>query len=191
MQIDVSFAHPVGPYSNPINHLIPTYCHVEISYHTTAMSFKQQLVQHMEGSNKKLLIDLKKRLDKINGKIIVCFYINFGEVVSCRFLSPLIENAYYRPPQKPVYDVLSLKCTVDQMNKLTEFYLKNLGKPYDYVRAMLCLFPYTLRNCTYEKYFCSQLVMRSLVEAGLCEEPPNINHITPIEVYNYLKKIPC
>ena len=145
----------------------------------------------MEGSNKKLLIELKKRLDKINGKIIVCFYINFGEVVSCRFLSPLINSPFHRPPEKPVYDVLPLKCTHDQMKKLTEFYLRNLGKPYDYIRAMLCLFPYTLRNCTYERYFCSQLVVKSLVEAGLCEQPPNINHITPLEVYNYLQKIPC
>ena len=51
MQVDVSFAHPVGPYSNPINHLIPTYCHVELSFHTTAATFKQQLVQLIEVSN--------------------------------------------------------------------------------------------------------------------------------------------
>ena len=191
MQVDVAFAHPVGPYNNPINHLIPTYCHVELSFHTTAVSFKQQLVQNMESPSKKYLLELKRRLDKINGKIIVCFYINFGEVVSCRFLSSLINNAWHRPPEKPVYDVVPLTCTVDQMNKLSEFYLRNLGKPYDYVRAMLCLFPYTLRDCNYEKYFCSQLVVKSLVEAGLCEEHPNPNHITPLEVYHYLKKIPC
>jgi len=186
MQIDVSFAHPIGPYSNPINRLIPNYCHVELSFHTTAASFKQQLVQHMESPNKKILLELKKRLDKINGKLIVCYYINWGESVSCRFLSPLIDNPYHRPPEKPVYDVVPLECSVDQMNNLTEFYLKNLGKPYDYFRAILCLFPYTLRDCNYDKYFCSQLVIKSLVKVGLCEEPNNPNHMTPNQVYNHI-----
>ena len=187
MQIDVAFANPIGPYNNIFNRIIPKYCHCELSFHTTTSHLKRMVVQHME-TNKDELIKLKKRLDKINGKIIVCFFITWGSTVSCRFLTELIDDPYHRPPEQPVYDVKSLKVTMEQMDNLIYFYLKNLGKRYDYVRALLCLLPYTLRECDYNSFFCSQLVLKSLIDAKIFKKEGDINenHITPSELYKLL-----
>jgi hypothetical protein len=190
MQLDIAFAKPIGPYRNPINYIPPTYCHVELSFHTTAETFRRQLTQYMEGSyNPANVQKLLNRIRKVKGTIIVCFYINWGETVSCRYLSEIIDDPYLRPPEEPVYDTLKVMMGLEQSDKIVRFYLKHLGKRYDYSRAILSMFPFTFRSHDPDKFFCSQLVLHSLKEIGIHYEG-NPNHVLPIDVYRFLKNLP-
>lgn len=190
MQIDISFAKPIGPYDNLLNRIPCKYCHVELSFHTTAELFRQMLVSTIDQSyDPQMIQELINRLRHQKGKIIVCFFINWGEKLSCRYLSDMIDDPYFRPPEQPVYDTLSIECDLDKINKITSFYLLQLGKPYDYMRAVLTLAPVTLRSTPDkpDKYFCSQVVMYSLREIGIeCED--DINHMKPLDVYRFVKK---
>jgi len=188
MQLDVSFAKPVGPYRNPINHLPDKYCHVELSFHTTAKTFRRQLTKYIEGSHAPEDVQsLINRIRRINGEIIVCFFINWGDKVSCRYLSDLIDDAYLRPPESPVYDNIPIKISMDQSEKLVKYYIKNLGKSYDYARAMLSMCPFTLRRSDEDKFYCSQLVLYSLMNIGF-EFDCNVDHVLPVDVYRLLEK---
>lgn len=188
MQLDVSFAKPIGPYRNLINRIPNTYCHVELSFHTTADAFRRQLVQHLENAYApEDLQSLINRIRKVNGRIIVCFHIHWGEKVACRYLSELIDEPFLRPPEPPVYDVISLNTTLEQQEALVDFYLKHLGKPYDYFRAILSLFPITLRSPDPTRFYCAQLVMHSLQAIGMEFPNVNVDHVSPLDVYKLLE----
>lgn len=190
MQLDVSFANPVGPYKNPMNYIPRKYCHVELSFHTTATTFRRQLTQYIEGSYSPADVQaLMNRIRRYNGKLIVCFYINWGETVSCRYLSELIDDPYLQPPSRPVYDTIPIKISIEQSDKLVMFYLRNMGKPYDYFRAVLTLCPITLRSRNPNRFYCSQLVLYSLKEIGI-EFECDIDHVSPLDVYKLLKNMP-
>ncbi len=189
MQVDLSFAKPIGPYSNPINWIPPTYCHVEVSYHTSAAQFRKYLEEAKEIAHAPAELEkLQKRIKNFAGKLIVCFFINWGETVSVRYLSELIDTPYLRPPGPPVYDVVPISMELEQVEKMTMFYLKHVGKKYDYTRAILSLFPFTLRETTLDRFYCAQLVMHSLKAAGM-EFDVNMDHVSPLCVYNLLNKI--
>lgn len=188
MQLDVAFAKPVGPYRNLINLIPDTYCHVELSFHTTADAFRRQLVQNIdEAYAPEDIQTLINRIQKVNGKIIVCFHIHWGDTVSCRYLSELIDDPFLRPPEAPVYDVVNIETTLEQQEALVDFYLKNLGKPYDYVRAILSLFPITLRSPDPSRFYCAQLVLHSLKAMGMEFPGTNIDHVLPVDVYRLLE----
>lgn len=193
MQLDVAFAKPIGPYKSLMNYVPRRYCHVELSFHTTTDAFRRQLVQYMEGSYSPREVQiLYNRIKSYNGKLIVCFYINWGEQVSARYLSELIDDPYLRPPEKPVYETIPLTVTLEQQDKLVAFYLKNLGKSYDYSRAILSMCPITLRNNNPERFYCSQLVLYSLKAMGLDLKNVNIDHVSPLDVYKLLQSNePC
>ena len=162
-----------------------------MSFHTTAEIFRGLLVSSIESSyDPQMVQELINRIRHQKGKIIVCFYINWGEKLSCRYLSNVIDDPYYRPPEPPVYDTLSIECDLDKLNRIASFYLLQLGKPYDYFRAVLTLAPITLRSnfeTLPDKYFCSQVVMYSLREIGFeCDE--DMNHMKPLDVYRFVKK---
>ena len=190
MQLDVSFAKPVGPYNSPLNYIPRTYCHVELSFHTTATTFRRQLTQYIEGSNSPGDVQvLLNRIRRYHGKLIVCFYINWGETVSCRYLSELVTDPYLRPPEKPVYDSIPVKVSIKQSDELTKFYIQNLGKAYDYFRACLSMCPVALRSANPNRFYCSQLVLHSLKSTGI-EFDCNIDHVSPLDVYKLLKNMP-
>lgn len=191
MQLDVSFAKPLGPYLNLWNMIPKQYCHVEMSFHTAADTFKRQLHSQIEHAYSPADLEiLKKRIRNITGKIIVCFYINWGGTVSCRYLSEIITEPYFRPPEPPVYDTVALKMSIEDSNKIINYHLRNVGKPYDYVRAVLSLAPITLRTPseTPDSFYCAQLVLYTLKEMGI-EMDGDINHQTPLTVYKFLKSI--
>jgi len=190
MQLDVSFANPVGPYKNPLNYIPRTYCHVELSFHTTATTFRRQLTQYIEGSHSPGDVQvLMNRIRRYNGKLIVCFYINWGETVSCRYLSELVTDPYLRPPEKPIYDNIPIKISMEQSDSLVKFYIRNLGKGYDYCRAMLSLCPITLRSRDPNRFYCAQLVLYSLRAAGV-DFDCDMDHVSPLDVYKLLKNMP-
>jgi len=190
MQLDVSFANPVGPYKNLLNYIPHTYCHVELSFHTTATTFRRQLTQYLEGSHSPGDVQvLLNRIRKYHGKLIVCFFINWGETVSCRYLSELVTDPYLRPPEPPTYDTVPIKISMEQSDSLIMFYLRNLGKAYDYCRAILSLCPVTLRYPNPSRFYCAQLVLYSLRAAGI-EFDCDIDHVSPLDVYKLLKNMP-
>lgn len=186
MQLDVSFAKPVGPYNNLLNRIPSEYCHCEVSFHTTADTFRRQLIQYIEGSHSpKDVQELMNRIRRVKGKIIVCFYINWGETVACRYLSELVADPYLRPPEEPVYEVVPVKMTVEQQDKLVKFYIRNMGKGYDYWRAIVSLCPIGFRGNDPNRFYCSQLVLYGLREMGMVFDC-DINHVSPLEVYKLL-----
>lgn len=191
MQLDISFAKPLGPYYNLLNHIPPQYCHVEMSFHTSADTFKKQLHDEIQYAYAPAELEkLKSRIINYRGKIIVCFHINWGEQVSCRYLSDIITEPYFRPPEAPVYDNISLNLSIEQNQKIISFHLRQLGKPYDYLRAILSIAPLTLRTLDTipNRFFCSQLVLYTLREIGIHIDG-DINHQTPLAVYKFLESI--
>ena len=129
------------------------------------------------------------RIRRYNGKLIVCFYINWGETVSCRYLSELVTDPYLRPPEKPIYDNIPIKISMEQSDSLVKFYIRNLGKGYDYCRAMLSLCPITLRSRDPNRFYCAQLVLYSLRAAGV-DFDCDMDHVSPLDVYKLLKNMP-
>jgi len=191
MQLDVSFAKPLGPYLNLCNMIPKRYCHVEMSFHTAADTFKRQIHRELEDAYSPADLEkLKKRIRNVTGKIIVCFYVNWGGTVSCRYLSEIITEPYFRPPEAPVYDTIPLKITLEESKTLISYHLRNVGKPYDYARAVLSLAPVTLRTPVGipDKFYCAQLVLYTLKEIGIKMEE-DMNHQTPLSVYTFLQSI--
>jgi hypothetical protein len=101
----------------------------------------------------------------------------------------LVTDPYLRPPEKPIYDNIPIKISMEQSDSLVKFYLRNLGKGYDYFRAMLSLCPITLRSSNPYRFYCAQLVVYSLKAAGV-DFDCDMDHVSPLDVYKLLKNMP-
>ena len=117
----------------------------------------------------------------------------WGDVVSVRFLDTMNEDVLMRPPETPVYDSIRIPLKMESLQKVIGYNLRQLGKPYDIPRALMLLTSFTLRtdpNVCPSKFFCSQLVMYTLKHANLFDmsEVEDINHMTPLMVYQWLSK---
>lgn len=197
MQMDllINFAKPVGPYDMAWNKCVSTYCHVEISIELEKDLFMVLIDSNVSSAhNPTMLETLLKRLRRSRlKKVHVCFYIMWGDVVSIRFLDDLNEDPLMRPPEPPIYDKIEVPLTMEQMQSVVGYSLRQLGKPYDIPRAILLLTSITLRtdpNVVPSNFFCSQLVMHTLKAAGIYAEEikscRDINHMTPLDVYQWL-----
>ena len=135
---------------------------------------------------------MKRTKDTELRTLNVCFYIMWGSVVSLRFLSKMTDDVIMGLPSEPVYDTIPVDVDEEEAMALISFHLRQLGKPYDTMMALLLFSPVTLRSTDNpEKFFCSQLVMRALKEAGIYEDQIqalyNIDHMKPSDVYDWLR----
>tara|TARA_A100001015_G_scaffold303486_1_gene393216 strand:+ start:462 stop:1094 length:633 start_codon:yes stop_codon:yes gene_type:complete len=197
MDLNISFAKPVGPYDLLWNKCVGQYCHVEISIEMEKDLFGVIIDSNVESShNPKLLEALLTRVRKSSlKKLTVCFYVMWGDVVSVRFLNELTDDPLMRPPEEPVYETITINLEVEELQKVVGYNLRQLGKTYDIPRALLLFSHFTLRTNPNEvpsQFFCSQLVMHTLKHAGIYEAEmdklKDINHMTPLMVYEWLKE---
>ena len=195
MDLLVNFAKPLGPYDMTWNKCVSTYCHVEISIAIEKDIFLVLIDSNISSAhNPTLLENLLSRVKSSSvKKIHVCFYIMWGDVVSVRFLDTMNEDVLMRPPETPVYDSIKIPLEMESLQKVIGYNLRQLGKPYDIPRALMLLTSFTLRtdpNVCPSNFFCSQLVMYTLKHANLFDmsEVEDINHMTPLMVYQWLSK---
>ena len=195
MDLKISFARPVGPYDMLWNKCTGKFCHVEMSCEMDRDLFRVMVDSNIEHAySPKTLEDIMKRTkDTELKKLNVCFYIMWGDVVSIRFLTNLHDNPLMSPPRGPVYENINLQLEVEELQLIIGYNLKQLGKPYDIPRALLLLSHVTLRmDGDPDKFFCSQLVMHTLLHGGLytkeIKKLNNIKHMTPTNVYDWLVK---
>lgn len=195
MDLKVSFARPVGPYDMLWNKCTGRFCHVELSIELDRDLFRVMVDTNISTAyNPSTLEGIMKRT-KVSDlkKLNVCFYVMWGEVVSLRYLSELSEDPFLSPPTQPVYETITIPMELEEMQSIIGYSLRQLGKPYDIPRAILLFSHVTLRiEGEPEQFFCSQLIMHTLKEAGIykneIEALKDINHMSPVAVYEWLSK---
>ena len=192
-RMNVNFANPVGPYDILWNKCAGKYCHVEISLKMDTSLFRVLVDTSMDTAyDPAMLQDILSRTKGTTLKTLhLCFYIMWGGVVSLRFLDDLSNDALMRPPESPVYDTIHIPLTEEETHRVVKYNLQHLGRSYDIPRALFLLTAFTLRlNGEPDKFFCSQLVMYTLRDAGLhadaIKQVENINHMTPTDVFDWL-----
>jgi hypothetical protein len=192
-RMNVNFANPVGPYDILWNKCAGKYCHVEISLKMDTSLFRVLVDTSMDTAyDPAMLQDILSRTKGTTLKTLhLCFYIMWGGVVSLRFLDELSNDALMRPPEPPVYDTIHIPLTEEETHRVVKYNLQHLGRSYDIPRALFLLTAFTLRlNGEPDKFFCSQLVMYTLRDAGLhadaIKQVENINHMTPTDVFDWL-----
>jgi len=195
MDLKINFAKPIGPYNMLWNKCVSTYCHVEISIEIERDLFAVMIDSNVSAAhNPSILESLLKRVKGSTlKKLHCCFYIMWGDIVSVRFLNELNDDALMRPPEEPIYDMITIPLTVEQMQSIIGYNLRQLGKSYDIPRALLLLSHFTLRTDPNEvpsQFFCSQLVMHAIKHADLFDTSTlkDINHMTPLDVYEWMIK---
>ncbi len=190
MEVSVNFAKPVGPYDMVWNKCVSTFCHVEMSMVLEKQTFYNIANKYIPESYINVVSRLTKETKHSSSVVHVCFYILWGGVVSLRFLNEHHEDPLCRPPNDPIYTCVKFHVSEKEMSEIVGFNLQQLGKEYDIPRAILLLttFPMPLTEEVPSKYFCSQLVLHSLkcVESLEVEKLPNINHMSPLDVYIWL-----
>ena len=194
MIVNVSFANPLGPYDMLWNKCVGRHCHVEMSMKIKTDLFRVTVNNSIDQAYDPSVLEgiMKRTKDTELRTLNVCFYIMWGSVVSLRFLSEMTDDALMGLPSEPVYDTIPIDIDEEEAMTLVSFNLRQLGKPYDTVMALLLFSPITLRSSDNpDKFFCSQLVMRSLKEAGIYEDQmqalSNIDHMKPTDVYDWLR----
>jgi len=195
MDLKVSFARPVGPYDMLWNKCVGKFCHVEMSVEMDKDLFRVMVDSNIEQAySPKTLEDILTRTKDTELKTLnVCFYVMWGDVVSVRFLTNLHDNPLMSPPRGPVYENVTLQLEVEELQTIVGYNLRQLGKPYDIPRALMLLSHITIRlDGEPDKFFCSQLIMHTLLNSGLyvdeIKQLKNINHMTPTNVYDWLTK---
>ena len=185
MELQIHFAKPVSIYNNFLNKCAGKYCHCEVSVELTTNLLRAMIETAISNAySPSYLEKVLKKLTTVEGKVKICFYILWNDVVSIRFFNNL-GNDFYNPTEE-VYDTVSLQ--IPTVEKLKDFIVWNLcqvGKPYDLARALCLFLPLTIRTENPQKFFCSQLVMHGLENIGY-KVDQDINHMKPDDVYNWL-----
>lgn len=190
MEFSINFAYSVGPYDNLLNKWCTTrFCHCESSIVIDACVFRCMIESVIDDCfDPKLLESIKSRVKEYEGKLDVAFFILFGGKMNVRFLTNLAEDPFFRTPEAPVYECIKMNLELEQAYDLVKWNLSRVGIPYDIPRAVLLLFPVTLRQQGEpSSFFCSQLIMHMLRDNNLSDTSEyDINHMTPDDVYRFL-----
>lgn len=185
MELKVHFAKPVSIFDNFINKCVGKYCHCETSIRIDASLLCVMIDTAIsEAYAPSYLEKLLKKMKLLKGKVEICFYILWNDVVSIRFFNRLGDD--FHNPTDEVYDTIVVE--INSIEHLKEYIIWNLcqvGKPYDFLSAACLFLPVTLKNEMPQKFFCSQLVMHGLREIGL-QPDTDINHMKPDDVYEWL-----
>lgn len=192
MELCLNFAYPIECYDNFFNKCAGIFCHVEYSLKIDTALFRLIIDQSMgEVYDPKECQSILNKTKNHVGDLNVCFYILFGGVVSVRFLSELHDDVFFRPPVKPVYEIVSIPLNdVEDVQTLVKWSVCQIGKPYDVPRALLTMTPVTLRleDDNPDKFFCSQMMMYLFKTQKLFDvSDANINHMKPDDVWMWLQ----
>jgi hypothetical protein len=191
MYISINFANPLGPYDNYFNRCAGRYCHVEMTLKIDCQIFRALVDANVSDAHApEMLQQLLNRSKDYEGDVTVCFFILWGGVVSVRFLSELADDAFFRPPEQPVYDSINVNIKdISELHKLISWQLKHVGRLYDIPRALCLLIPVTIRlDGNPYKFFCSQMLMHMFKDNEMFDTSAlvDINHMKPDCVYDWL-----
>lgn len=185
--LTASFARPVGLFDNWFNKLVSLvtagdYCHSEFifSWSSDRMKAFLQFVGEDEAAWEKKL----KRYEEDN-MFHICFFIVMGDTVSYRLLKRNHNNPYYKFPNESENALLQMRLTDDQEFTIAKFLFNQIKKDYDTVGAFTFFVPLRSRAGTYDKYFCSQLMVASLQQVNLLMDV-NPSSVTPNKLYQLL-----
>lgn len=184
--INAVFARPVGIFDNWFNKVVSymtggDFCHSEFVF-----SWTQQEAAHffsnLEG-HEKLKKNYKRYIE--DGKLHVCFYILWGDVLSYRLLKYNHNNPFYRVLDESQAASLPVNMSYENEMKMAEFLLAQCGKPYDYTAACCYFVPLRASQTEYPQYYCSELMVCALQQCRMLQEV-NPSGVTPNGLYKLL-----
>ena len=162
-----SFARPIGVFDNWFNKVTAmvtghggNFCHSEFVFSFT-MERMKQFLNFVEED----LSNWEKKLDRYeeDGLIHICFFIVWGNKVSYRLLKYGHNNPYFKYPNENEFSLVTIKDLSDEDEfEIGKFLMDQIKKEYDYYGALTFFVPMRNQEPTYNKWFCSQLMVASL-----------------------------
>lgn len=180
-----SFREPVGMFDSYFNRLAAyitggRYCHSEFIFVWT----KTELMSVLKNTEHLTVLRLHAATMLDTDTVHVAMYIMWGMNVACRILNSSDMDPFYEIPTK---HLVKIRCSPELELQLFHWCKSQFGTPYDKVGALLCWLPFRRKNRSYEKYFCSQLMVCALqsVDYGDCSML-NPGHTSPNALHAFL-----
>ena len=162
-----SFARPIGLFDNWFNKVTAmvtghggNFCHSEFVFSFTVERMKKFLDYVNEDLSK-----WQRKMDRYEdeGMIHICFFIVWGNNVSYRLLKYGHNNPYYKYPNENEFSLVQIKdLSEDDEFLIGKFLMDQMKKEYDYYGALTFFVPLRNQEPTYNRWFCSQLMVASL-----------------------------
>lgn len=185
-----SFARPIGLFDNWFNKVTAmvtghggNFCHSEFVFSFTVERMKKFLDFVDEDLSK-----WQKKLDRYEeeGMIHICFFIVWGNNVSYRLLKYGHNNPYYKYPNENEFSLIQIKdLSDDDEFRIGKFLMDQMKKEYDYYGALTFFVPMRNQEPTYNRWFCSQLMVASLQHINRLKNV-NPGAISPNHLYKLL-----
>ena len=178
------FARPVGIYNNWFNKVVAyitggSFCHSEFVF-----TWSEEEADAYFGSMDTPLANSYKRYIE-DGKLHVCFYILWGDVLSYRLLKYQHNNPFYRIADEAQSANIPINVTMDEEKKMVSFLLNQCGKSYDYTAALMYYIPLRNSLTEYDQYYCSELMVCTLQQVRMLSNV-NPSGCTPNKLYTLL-----
>lgn len=182
-----SFARPCGMFDNWFNKLTSfvtggSFCHSEFVFSFPVARMREFLTfaEEDESEWQRKLVRYEE-----DGMIHLCFYIVWGDDVSYRLMKKKHNNPFYRYPNESQFCVVGVDATPEEEFEMAKFLMDQRSKNYDYVGALSYFVPLRDRAATYNRWFCSQLMVATLQHVNKLKDV-NPSGITPNGLYNIL-----
>lgn len=185
-----SFARPIGLFDNWFNKVTAVvtghggnFCHSEFIFSFSVERMKKFLTYVEEDLNK-----WKKKLERYeeDGMIHICFFIVWGNNVSYRLMKYGHNNPYFKYPNENEFSLVTIKNLSDEDEfRIGKFLMDQIKKEYDYYGALSFWVPLRNQEPTYNRWFCSQLMVASLQHINRLKNV-NPGGISPNHLYKLL-----
>jgi len=184
--LNAVFARPVGIFDNWFNKVVSymtggDFCHSEFVF-----SWTEEQANYFFSdidANDKLKANYKRYLE--DGKLHVCFYILWGDVLSYRLLKYNHNNPFYRVLDESQASNVAINISNENEMKLAKFLMAQVGKPYDYTAAVMFFVPLRHSQTEYPQYYCSELMVCALQQCRMLQSV-NPSGVTPNKLYKLL-----
>lgn len=155
-----SFREPVGIFDAYFNRLAAyvtggPYCHSEFIFAWSKSELSDVLGKTDQLTSLRLHLANMHDADTVH----VAMYIMWDMTVDYRILHTGDIDPFY---EKPTKHLVEIECSREIEYNLFDWCKSNVGLQYDKVGALLCWLPFRRKNTSYEKYFCSQLMVCAL-----------------------------
>lgn len=185
-----SFARPIGLFDNWFNKVTAmvtghggNFCHSEFVFSFTVERMKKFLDYVNEDLSK-----WQRKMDRYEeeGMIHICFFIVWGNNVSYRLLKYGHNNPYYKYPNENEFSLVQIKdLSEDDEFLIGKFLMDQMKKEYDYYGALTFFVPLRNQEPTYNRWFCSQLMVASLQHINRLKNV-NPGAVSPNHLYKLL-----
>jgi hypothetical protein len=184
--LNAVFARPVGVFDKWFNKVVTyltrgDFCHSEFVF-TWTEEEAAHFFSNIDG-HEKFKSNYKRYIE--DGKLHVCFYILWGDVLSYRLLKYQHNNPFYRVLDESQAASVKVNTSMENELKLANFLLSQCGKPYDYGAAVMYFVPLRSSRTEYQQYYCSELMVCALQQCRMLQEV-NPSGVTPNKLYTLL-----